>query len=108
MQEYILNYAGKHKDELTRMGYEKYFRNFAITDDILNQLVKVGEGNKVPADYKDLERHKRSFRVNVKAQIARKIWNNEGFYPIYTETNEVLQQAVKLFDRIPDLDRGKM
>ncbi len=108
MQEYTFNYADKYKDELTRMGYEKYFRNFTITDDILHQLVKVGEGNKVPADYKDLERHKRSFRVNVKAQIARKIWNNEGFYPIYNETNEVLQQAVKLFDRIPDLDRRKM
>lgn len=108
MQEYTLNYADKHKDELTRMGYEKYFRNFTITDDILNQLIKVGEGNKVVADYKDLERHKRSFKVNVKAQIARKIWNNVGFYPIYNETNEVLQQAIKLFDRIPDLDRGKM
>ncbi len=108
IQEFTFNYAGKHKDELMKMGYEKYFRNFAITDDILNQLVKVGEGNKVPTDYKDLERHKKSFKVNVKAQIARKIWNNEGFYPIYNETNEVLQQAIKLFDRIPDLDRGKM
>ena len=108
IQEFTFNYADKQKEELTRMGYEKYFSGFTITDDMLNQLVKVGERNKVPANYKDMERHKRSFRVNVKAQIARKIWNNEGFYPIYNETNEVLQQAIKLFDRIPDLDRRKL
>ena len=108
VQEYTFNYAGKHKDELTRIGYEKYFKGFKVTDDMFMQLTKVGERNKVPADHKDLQRHKNNFQVNIKAQIARKIWNNEGFYPIYNESNEVLQQAIKLFDRIPDLNRGKM
>lgn len=108
IQEYTFNYAGKHKDELMKMGYQKYFRNFQVTDDMLSQLTKIGERNKVPIDLKDLQHHKGSFEVNVKAQIARKIWNNEGFYPIYNQENEILQQAVKLFDRIPDLNRGKM
>ena len=108
VQEYTFHYADKHKAELTKMGYEKYFMKFTITDDMLSQLVKVGEQNKVPANLKDLQRHKKDFQVNVKAQIARKIWSNEGFYPIFNQNNEVLQQALKLFDRIPDLDRGKM
>ena len=108
MQEYTFNYTNNHKEDLKKMGYEKYFRNFDITEDMLKRLVKVGEGNKVPADYKDLEAHKKIFQTNVKAQIARRIWNNEGFYPIYNETNEVLQQAIRLFDRIPDLNRVKM
>jgi carboxyl-terminal processing protease len=93
---------------LTDKGYEKYFSDFKVTDDMLRQLVRVGEQNKVTPDYKDLERHKRIFQVNVRAQIARKIWGNDGFYPIFNENNEVLQQGVKLFDRIPDLNRTKM
>ena len=108
IQEYTFNYTNNHKEELKKMGYEKYFRNFDITEDMLKRLVKVGEENKVPADYKDLEAHKKIFQTNVKAQIARRIWNNEGFYPIYNENNEVLQQAIRLFDRIPDLNRVKM
>lgn len=108
IQEYTLNYAEKHKAELTKMGYGKYYQGFAISDDMLTQLTKVGERNKVTADWKDLQRHKSSFQVNIKAQIARKIWGNDGFYPIYNAENEILQQAVKLFDRIPDLNRGKM
>lgn len=108
VQEFTFHYAATHKDELTKMGNEKYFQKFEITDDMLNQLVSVGERNKVVPDYKDLARHKRIFQVNVKAQIARRIWSNKGFYPIFNETNEALQQAVKLFDRIPDLNRSKM
>ncbi len=108
MQEYTFNYTNNHKEELKKMGYEKYFRNFDITEAMLKSLVKVGEGNKVPADYKNLEAHKKIFQLNIKAQIARRVWNNEGFYPIYNETNEVLQQAIRLFDRIPDLNRVKM
>jgi len=108
IQEYTFNYADKYKDDLTQMGYDKFFQKFDITDAMLNQLVKVGEGNKVKADYKDLAKYKKVFQINVKAQIARKIWGNEGFYPIYNEENEILQQAIKLFDRIPDLNRTKM
>ncbi|CAN5563855.1 S41 family peptidase [soil metagenome] len=108
IQEFTFNYADKHKDELTKMGYEKYFQKFEITDEILQQLIRVAEGNKVKTDHKDLGKHKRVIQINVKAQIARKIWGNDGFYPIYNEDNEVLQQAIKLFDRIPDLKRVKM
>ncbi|HQQ96219.1 MAG TPA: S41 family peptidase [Cyclobacteriaceae bacterium] len=108
MQEYTFKYAEQHKQELNAMGFEKYYLQFVVSDVMLEQLVRTGEGNKVKADRADLTRHKRDFQVNVKAQVARKIWGNDGFYPVYNENNEVLQQAMKLFDRIPTLSRGKM
>jgi carboxyl-terminal processing protease len=75
---------------------------------MLNELVRVGERNKVKPDNKELNKKRDLFRIHVKAQIARKLWGNEGFYPVYNQTNEVFQQALKVFDRIPDLDRSKM
>ncbi len=108
IQEYTFNYTDKKKAELMDMGYDKFYHSFVVTDEMLNQLVKVGEQNKVKADLRDMARHKRDFKINVKSQIARRIWGNTGFYPIFNENNEVLQQAIKLFDRIPDLNRGKM
>ena len=106
--EYTFNYAAQHKDELTRKGYDKYLHGFAVSDEMLTQLVKIGQQNKVSPDLKDLQQHKHIFQVNVKSQIARRLWNNDGYFPIINETNEALQQAVKLFDRIPDLNRSKM
>lgn len=108
VQEFTFNYTDKNRERLNKMGYSEFLRRFEVTDEMLGQLVKVGQGNKVPSDFADLNKNKRVFQVNVKAQIARRVWGNKGFYPIYNETNEVLQQAVKLFDRIPDLNRSRM
>ncbi|MBS1975749.1 MAG: S41 family peptidase [Bacteroidetes bacterium] len=108
IQEYTFNYAAQHKVALTKMGYAKFYQSFDVSDQMLQELMQLGVRNKVPADMKDLQKHKRIFQINVKAQIARKIWNNDGFYPIYNESNEILQQALKLFDRIPDLNRTRM
>jgi carboxyl-terminal processing protease len=108
MAEYAFNYASEHNDELEKMGYDSFFQNFSVSDDMLNSLVATGKNNKVTPDYAELQRNKRVFQLHVKAQIARRLWGNEGFYPIFNETNEVLQQALKLFDRIPDLKRRAM
>jgi carboxyl-terminal processing protease len=75
---------------------------------MLQQLVAMGQREKVKPDLRDLERNKREFQVYLKAEIARRIWGNPSFFPIFNETNEVLQQAIKLFDKVPELDRSKM
>jgi hypothetical protein len=36
------------------------------------------------------------------------VWDHNAYFSIFNETNEVLQQAIKLFDRIPELSRVKM
>jgi carboxyl-terminal processing protease len=75
---------------------------------MLNELIRIGQRKKVKPDYQDLKMRKKLFQLQIKAQIARKIWGNNGLYPVLNETNEVFQQAIKLFDRIPELSRSKM
>lgn len=108
IQEYTFKYAEDHKKDLEKKGFEKYYTKFNVTDAMLEELVRVGERNRVKADRRELNKKKRLFQVHVKAQIARKIWGNEGFYPVYNETNEVFQQSLKVFDHIPELDRSKL
>jgi len=108
IREFAFNYAEGHKADFEKMGFENFKNKFEITDNILSQLVSLGEKESVKADRKDLERNKKEFQVYLKAEIARRVWGNPSFYPVYNESNEVLQQAVKLFDRIPDLNRSKM
>lgn len=108
IQEYTFDYAEQHKEELDKKGYEDYLKNFTVTDKMISELIKVGERNKVKPNLKELKEKKELFQVHIKAQIARKLWGNDGFYPVFNETNEVFKQAVKMFDRIPELDRRKM
>lgn len=106
--EYSFFYANKNKSTLEKMGLESYLNSFVVSDQMLNDLVKTGQNKKVKPDYKDLKERKELFQLQVKAQIARKIWGNNGLYPVLNETNEVFQQALKLFDRIPELSKSKM
>jgi len=108
IREFAFNYAEENKAKLEKMGYENYKKKFNVDDAILSQLVALGKKEKVKPDPKDLARNKIVFQVYLKAEIARRVWGNPAFYPIFNETNEVLQQAVKMFDRIPELNRSKM
>jgi carboxyl-terminal processing protease len=108
IQELSFEYAGDHKEDLEKMGLDNYLKRFSVTDQMLKDLVTIGKRNKVKPDYKELTTKKKLFQVHVKAQIARKIWGNRGFYPVMNETNEIFQQSIKVFDKIPELDRSKM
>lgn len=106
--EYAFYFADKYKEDLEKNGYENFYRKFKVTDKMLNELVEVGIRNKVKPDYHELSTKKNIFKVHLKSQIARRLWGNEGFYPIFNETNEVFQQALKLFDKVPELDRSAL
>jgi carboxyl-terminal processing protease len=108
IQEYTFKYAEEHGEQLEKKGFENYLDKFVVSDAMLDELIRVGERNKIKADLKELRKKRELFKVHVKAQIARKIWGNEGSYPVYNQTNEMFQQALKLFDRIPELNRSTM
>ncbi|HNP95189.1 MAG TPA: S41 family peptidase [Cyclobacteriaceae bacterium] len=105
-QEYAFNYALENKENLEKMEFHEFQHNFKVSRSMYNDLAKVGERNNVKPDLADLEKNKAVFETFLKANIARRIWGSESFYPIFNETNEILQQAIQLFDRVPD--RAKM
>lgn len=107
-REFAFNYAAKNKESLEAMGYEKYRDNFNISDQMLDQLVSLGKRGKVEPMPEDLARHKEVVKNYLKAEIARRVWGNNSYFQIINEQNEILQQAIKLFDRVPELNRNKL
>ncbi len=108
VREFAFNYAEENKSVLEKMGFENYKQKFQIDETILSKLVSLGQKEGVKPEPKDLVRNKTIFQIYLKAEIARRVWGNQSFYPIFNQDNEVLQQAVKLFDHIPELNRNKM
>lgn len=108
LREYAFTFAEQNQATLKEKGYKNYLQNFEVSDAMLSRIVVMGIKNKIEPRPKDLEKNKRIFQIYLKAEIARNVWDNQSFYPIINETNEVLQQAIQLFDRIPELNRTKM
>lgn len=108
LREYAFTFAEQNKARLSEKGYPDYLQNFEVNEAMLGNLVVMGIKSKIEPRPTDLEKNKKLFQTYLKAEIARNVWDNQSFYPIINQTNEVLQQAIKLFDRVPELNRTKM
>lgn len=99
LRQYTFGYHEDHKKELENMKMEKFIKDFTVTDNMLEQLNALAKDNKVKFDEKQFTKSKELIKIYVKAYIARSVWNNEGFYPIFNQQNEIFQEALKLFDK---------
>lgn len=102
-REYILDYLESNKKNFDNMSFEEYYSNFEISDAMLRDLIKVGEKNKVPFDEKDFNKSKEYLKILIKAHMGRNIYDDNAFYKVINDINEIYQQAIKLFDEAEKL-----
>ncbi|WP_421763433.1 S41 family peptidase [Ekhidna sp.] len=98
VQEYTVKYAQENRVELVEMGFDNYESKFEVTDQMLEELVEVAEGNQLKFNEKEFKRSKKLLKQLTKAYIARGIWDNDGFYPIFNQQDEIFLKAIKLMD----------
>lgn len=96
-REFILDYLDKNKKQFEGMNFESYYKNFRITEDMLQALVKVGEKNKVKFDEKDFKKSKDYLKILLKAHMGRNIYDDNAFYKVINDINEIYLQALNLF-----------
>ncbi|MFD1188096.1 S41 family peptidase [Pontibacter rugosus] len=108
IREYTLNYYRKHRSSLEKMPFEKFNKNFEVSEKMLQEIVQMAR--EAGVDYNDAEfkRSKNLLRNNLKAFIARSVYGNDGFFPVLHQTDEELQQALKHFNRAQRLASGSM
>ena len=103
LRQYTFSYYEKNKKMLENMGMEGFINNFQVTEKMLNELTSLAKTNNVEFDEEGFNKSKELIKLYSKAYIARNIWNNEGFYPIFNQQNEIFLEALKLFDRAESL-----
>lgn len=97
-REYVLDYTEKNKDKFADISVEDYYKDFKFTDAMLQDVVKVGEKNKVKYDAADFNKSKEYLRTLMKAHLGRQLYDDDAFYMVVNDINEVYLQALKLFD----------
>ena len=106
-REYPLSYYQKNKGKLKKMDYQDYYDNFEVSDEMLQSFSKLAESNGIEADPEGLNSSKELLKTYIKAEIAKLVWDSEGFYPIFNQQNEVLQAALDLFDEAESLAEAR-
>jgi carboxyl-terminal processing protease len=97
-REYVLDYTEKNKDKFADISVEDYYKDFKFTDAMLQDVVKVGEKNQVKYDAADFNKSKEYLRTLMKAHLGRQLYDDDAFYMVVNDINEVYLHALKLFD----------
>lgn len=94
-----LRYIDKNRAQL-RAAYPQFAEfkaRFSVPESLINDVLKAGEESKVkPQDDNELQRTLPMLRLQLKALIARDLWDMSEYYSIINQENRIVQKAVML------------
>jgi carboxyl-terminal processing protease len=96
LYQYAFDYTDKHRAQLK--GYktvEAFDRSFKVTDAMFDALVRLADEKGIVGTEEQRQAARRETDILLKAYIARNLFDDEGFYPIYAPMDEILQRAIE-------------
>ncbi len=98
LREFTLTYYLQHRQELEDYTLEEYIAQFKV-DQLLAQVRALGERQGVTFREEDFRESKKHIMAYIKAEIARSVWDDAGFYPVYNAvSNPGYIEALNLGD----------
>ena len=95
LYQYAFDYTDHHRKQLNRyMSVKSFEKSFVVTDAMFNELVKLAEEKNIKGTEEQQQVARREANILLKAYIARNLFDDEGFYPIYAPMDEILQRAL--------------
>ena len=97
LYQYAFDYTDSHRQQLQRYQTPEAFnKSFWVTESMFNELVKRADEKGIKGSYRQKQVARREANILLKAYIARNLFDDEGFYPIYAPMDEVLQKALEI------------
>jgi carboxyl-terminal processing protease len=94
-----LRYVDKHRKQLKKKysTFAAFKDGFEIPQSVIDTIIKEGEKQKIkPKDDEELQRTLPSLRLQLKALVARDLWEMNEYFAIMNEQNDVVNRALNL------------
>ena len=96
LYQYAFDYTDRHRAQLQRYKtVEAFDHSFAVSDAMFDELVKRAGEKGIKGTDEQRQVARREANTLLKAYIARNLFDDEGFYPIYAPMDEILQRAIE-------------
>lgn len=95
--DFAFEYADRERTKLKAYKtVENFNKTFVITPAILEEFITYAEKNKIKRNNKEIAISQNILKNQLKALIARNIFNGEGYYQVIQTQDNVLKKAIEL------------
>lgn len=95
--EFAFKYADNHRKELGEFRDAMAFKkSFIVDSELMDSLIDFAKNKDVAFDLPDFNRSNAVISMRIKAYIARNIWGDNGFYPIWNENDKAVEAAISV------------
>lgn len=93
-----LNYIEKHRKSLTKQyrKFEDFLEKFDVNEEFLNELQKEGERSGITFNEAEYNLSLPRIKTQLKALVARDIWDMNEYYQVMNQTDNIVQQALRI------------
>jgi carboxyl-terminal processing protease len=107
VSEFAYAYLDENRNDFRKFkSFDEFNRYFSINDQLLNKFVAYANKNGVKPDPEGLRVSNEIIRTQLKALIARQLWNNDGFYAVIHSLDNTLKKALQLVEKKEVAYRG--
>lgn len=100
LYQYAFEYTDEHRKDLSRFKtVEAFDKGFRVTDAMFSELVKLADEKGIKGGEEEKRVARREANILLKAYIARNLFDDEGFYPIYAPMDDILQKALEVLEK---------
>lgn len=98
--KFTMKYIEKHRKELADKykKFSSFNEKFTVNNDMLATLREMGEKEGVKFDEKQYETSLPLIKTQLKALIARDLWDMSEYFQVMNATNESVQKALEILD----------
>ncbi|MBR6840756.1 MAG: peptidase S41, partial [Prevotella sp.] len=94
-----LRFVDNHRKELKERwtDFADFKQNYEVPQSLLDAVVAEGEKQNVkPKDEAELEKTLPYLRLQMKALIARDLWEMSEYFSIFNESSEIVKKALEV------------
>ena len=98
LNRFTTDYALQHRDEMLKKytDFAQYNKEFAVGNELVDGLKKVAQDNKVEWNDEEFKRSEKFIRLQMKALIARNVWEMQQYYEVMLAEDNGVQKAIEI------------
>ncbi len=98
LQSFVFNYSQKNKTQFEGLKLKEFKNTFTVKDQIINDFIAYTAGKGVAKEAQQLPLIMPELRRQLKAQLARTLFQDEGFFAIMTAEDPMVKKALSVIE----------